>query len=323
MKEHLETKAALKKAQNALLVSEQDAKKAAAQRIQELETALAKMQKKEVESDKLLTQLREAKLMVERERDALQQELGGLRKSASNVAKLQDSITSLHHQLAEAKTKLQDNVGERDSFRKTALELKTKLSHLEAERYKEEVAQKSKIEAEMNKWEAEKGKWEMEKSKLLAGPCIRCKGKDFKQQLMPPPAPVTKPPASVAPSKPQQSPRKEMTHKEVTKGAPLSARGVPKLVGVGVRLTDMYPHCVAEFVRDGAAHRSGKIQAGDHLLKVDGEDIQKLHISQIAAKIVGLEGSLLHLSFRRGHGADAQEFEVELVRGNSTGNATS
>ena len=61
----------------------------------------------------------------------------------------------------------------------------------------------------------------------------------------------------------------------------------PKLVGVGMRLTDEFPHTVAEFVRGGAAKRSCLIQVGDHLLAVDGRDIQKLPISEIAAMIVG------------------------------------
>ena len=112
-------------------------------------------------------------------------------------------------------------------------------------------------------------------------------------------------------------------HKEPAK-TPLTARSAaPKLVGVGVRLTDLFPHCVAEFVRGGPAHHSGKIQVGDHLLAVDGEDIQKLAIAQIAAKIVGPEGSTLHLKFNRGHGADAIEYEVALVRGTAGGNSTS
>jgi len=132
----------------------------------------------------------------------------------------------------------------------------------------------------------------------------------------PPPSPAPK-----VPPLPTSSTKKE--HKEPAK-TPLTARSAaPKLVGVGVRLTDLYPHCVAEFVRGGPAHKSGKIQVGDHLLAVDGEDIQKLAIAQIAAKIVGPEGSTLHLKFSRGHGAEASEFEIDLVRGSTGGNSTS
>jgi C-terminal processing protease CtpA/Prc len=134
-------------------------------------------------------------------------------------------------------------------------------------------------------------------------------------------APSTKPASLPRTLTPAASPRGK-ENKETSK-PPLSARGPPKLVGVGVRLTDNFPHCVAEFVRDGPAHRCGQIEPGDHLLEVDGEDIQKLPIAQIAAKIVGPEGSELRLKFSRGHGADAKMFDVCLTRGSASGHATS
>ena len=340
LKEHADLRKALKNAEAAATAGANDAKKASAERIQQLEADMVKLHKREAESDKALAQLRDAKRALESERDTLKQELADLHKTAAGAVKLQEALKSLKQQLSDATAKLKRDAEELATQKKQLqhdadeIAVLKKGAAVSADAHKKELqvracnflpaltcftpaivdneafAQSFNADASADLSNA------TNEQKLSAGPCNRCKGKD-PGSMLPPLAPSTKPPPSPRVTAP--SPRGK--ENQETPRAPLSARGAPKLVGVGVRLTDNSPHCVAEFVRDGPAHRCGKIQAGDHLLEVDGEDIQTLPIAQIAAKIVGPEGSELRLKFARGNGADATVFDVSLTRGSSSGHS--
>jgi hypothetical protein len=111
------------------------------------------------------------------------------------------------------------------------------------------AAVKAKCQADAD----EIGNLNKERQKLQAGPCNRCKGKDVvvaASNNKPPVPPLPNLATGVA-SKPTPNSKPK---------TPRASADKPKLVGVGMRLTDVYPHTVAEFVRSGAAHRSERIE---------------------------------------------------------------
>ena len=158
LKDASDLREALKGAEAAVTNGANDAKRAAAQHIQQLVADVAKLQKeaevakaqreadaatlqskvvteakaaafaaskkaeedkkKEAEQEKVLAQLRESKRALESERDALRQKLSDLRKTAAGAAKLQDSLKTLQQQLTDATVKLKRDAEELVAARK-------------------------------------------------------------------------------------------------------------------------------------------------------------------------------------------------------------
>ena len=190
-----------------------------------------------------------------------------LRVNKNVIAELQDKVAGLEKAVSTQASQEQSRTSELSSKDSQVADLQAQL--------REAVSDRDKLNGERLALKKEAESLRKEKAVLLVGPCARCKDKQLVQKEN---EPVSAPTSGtgVHPTARTFTPRQESRD---VKG--------PKLVGVGMRLTDEFPHTVAEFVRGGAAKRSGLIQVGDHLLAVDGRDIQKLPISEIAAMIVG------------------------------------
>ena len=99
----------------------------------------------------------------------------------------------------------------------------------------------------------------------------------------------------------------------------------PKELGVGIRLEirkekASIVHFVGGMAPEGAAAESGQIALMDQLVAVDGKDCSNLDGKQVAALVVGLEGSSVTLDFVRDappghHGDGVDKFQVVLIRG--------
>jgi len=60
------------------------------------------------------------------------------------------------------------------------------------------------------------------------------------------------------------------------------------------------PHMIESMAQGGPSHASGKVQAGDLLLEVDGVDVRTLSFKDIQTKIIGRTGTQLTLTLQRG-----------------------
>ena len=85
------------------------------------------------------------------------------------------------------------------------------------------------------------------------------------------------------------------------------------IVGIGVSMytLDDGMYIVSDVIKDSPAQRGG-IQAGDQLIKVNGEDISKYTLDEIVTKIKGEEGTSVKVTFLR----NQQEIEFELKTNN-------
>jgi C-terminal processing protease CtpA/Prc len=89
----------------------------------------------------------------------------------------------------------------------------------------------------------------------------------------------------------------------------------PKLVGIGMRITNDPPHRVTEIVAGGAAYQSGEIAVGDYILQVGNMDIRHYPIEQILKNILGPAGSYLDLRLdRRDENEESNVFTVTIKR---------
>ena len=252
-------------------------KQALEEQLVSLKAKLAKQtQELEAAKENLKRQQREASEAAHRaeqdsaRRGSVQSELETareqLRVNKNVIAELQDKVAGLEKAVSAQASQEQSRTSELSSKDFQVADLQAQL--------REAVSDRDKLNGERLALKKEAESLRKEKAVLLVGPCARCKDKQLVQKENEPVLAPTS--GGVHPPPRTFTPRQES--KDV-KG--------PKLVGVGMRLTDEFPHTVAEFVRGGAAKRSGLIQVGDHLLAVDGRDIQKLPISEIAAMIVG------------------------------------
>jgi hypothetical protein len=89
----------------------------------------------------------------------------------------------------------------------------------------------------------------------------------------------------------------------------------PKLVGIGMRITNDPPHRVTEIVAGGAAYQSGEIAVGDYILQVGNMDVRHYPIEQILKNILGPAGSYLDLRLdRRDENEESNVFTVTIKR---------
>jgi hypothetical protein len=66
-------------------------------------------------------------------------------------------------------------------------------------------------------------------------------------------------------------------------------------------------------VKDGAAYRDGRIQAGDVVVSVDSTPTLGLSVDEVRALVVGLQGTFVRISFERR--TTGETFECPLLRG--------
>ena len=89
----------------------------------------------------------------------------------------------------------------------------------------------------------------------------------------------------------------------------------PKLVGIGMRITDEKPHRVTEIVAGGAAYQSGEIAVGDYILEVGRMVVSQHSIETIRKNVLGQAGSYLDLVLDRRDENDASKiFTVTIKR---------
>lgn len=69
---------------------------------------------------------------------------------------------------------------------------------------------------------------------------------------------------------------------------------------------------VKKVVAGGSAARSGRVEVGDVITRVDGQDVEGQPVSALRRLIVGTQGTYVRLGFRRN---DKFDFEVNLMRG--------
>ena len=95
----------------------------------------------------------------------------------------------------------------------------------------------------------------------------------------------------------------------------LNQQRAPKLVGIGMRITDEPPHRVTEIIAGGAAHQSGEIAVGDYILEVGHMDVSHHPIELIRKNILGPAGSYLDLKLdRRDENEESRVFSVTIKR---------
>lgn len=75
----------------------------------------------------------------------------------------------------------------------------------------------------------------------------------------------------------------------------------------GLRVAQIEPNC--------SAARSGVIQQDDEVLKIDGLDVEKQHITILKETVPGRQGTYVTLTFRRTTAQGPYVYEVELMRG--------
>jgi hypothetical protein len=89
----------------------------------------------------------------------------------------------------------------------------------------------------------------------------------------------------------------------------------PKMVGIGMRITDEKPHRVTEIVAGGAAYQSGEIAVGDYILEVGRMVVSQHSIETIRKNVLGQAGSYVDLVLDRRDENDASKiFTVTIKR---------
>ena len=93
----------------------------------------------------------------------------------------------------------------------------------------------------------------------------------------------------------------------------------PKLVGIGMRITDEKPHRVTEIVAGGAAYQSGEIAVGDYILEVGRMLVSQHPIEKIRKNVLGQAGSCLDLVLDRRDENDASKIFTVTIKRSETG----
>jgi C-terminal processing protease CtpA/Prc len=89
----------------------------------------------------------------------------------------------------------------------------------------------------------------------------------------------------------------------------------PKMVGIGMRITDEKPHRVTEIVAGGAAYQSGEIAVGDYILEVGRMVVSQHSIETIRKNVLGQAGSYVDLVLDRRDENDVSKiFTVTIKR---------
>jgi len=91
----------------------------------------------------------------------------------------------------------------------------------------------------------------------------------------------------------------------------------PRLFGVGIAFDIVQDHSqIVSGLEPGlSAQRSGLIEEGDEIVKVDGTVVEKAPMMLLRERILGPQGSHVTLMFRRVSCSNTFVFEVELMRG--------
>ena len=90
------------------------------------------------------------------------------------------------------------------------------------------------------------------------------------------------------------------------------------LAGVGIFFqqdSDTNEVFIKTIVKGGSADRSGVLRVGDVVVRVEHENVEGQPLSILRTRILGAQGSIVNLGFRRREGPDATIFDVPLVRG--------
>ena len=89
------------------------------------------------------------------------------------------------------------------------------------------------------------------------------------------------------------------------------------VVGIGVSMytLDDGLYMVSDVVKDSPAMKAG-IQAGDQLIRVNGEDITKYTLDEVVTKITGEEGTEVKVTFKRG--SDEIDFAMKRKKVSAT-----
>lgn len=80
------------------------------------------------------------------------------------------------------------------------------------------------------------------------------------------------------------------------------------------QITDVPPHRAVELLPSGTAFASRKIQIGDLLVQVDGEDVSHKQIEYIRSIIRGPRNTEVRLKFARTAAGRQSMYEVGLMR---------
>ncbi|KAJ1496501.1 hypothetical protein T484DRAFT_1759854, partial [Baffinella frigidus] len=98
----------------------------------------------------------------------------------------------------------------------------------------------------------------------------------------------------------------------------MSGRPQQRVFGVGLAFEaapDQVSLVVVGLEKGLSAQRSGLIEVGDEIVKVDGVVVEKAPMSLLRERVLGPQGSYVTLTFRRVSACNAFIFEVEMMRG--------